>query len=223
MVLKAVCNVDVLAPDLSPACSAMADLCAEPALLLTMHLRRDPPLLAHASRIRLCVRPTASPPINRLRKSWSTEVVNVTLDESLPDLPPATRVVRAFEVVSRHLQLLVAERGWDAAPLEAALAGCELAGLRFHWRGPWVPNRSKAAEARVHFFVSEIGEARGEIELRQQDGTTITSDSHQALYFLDGFPRAAKTLRWNGPTVSFRPFADRFNLDTTHIAVALPS
>ena len=124
----------------------------------------------------------------------------VHLPAGLEDLTPEERGRLVLDVVDGAMQRLGEARAWDPSLLvEAAQRVLDLR-LGFTWAGPWKFNRSRRYRARCWFALADDGFGRMRIQVAAGGDEAVILESYPQLAFstVEGFKRAAGTLRWTG-------------------------
>jgi hypothetical protein len=91
-------------------------------------------------------------------------------------------------------------RGLDLAAFEQARAAVVEADYTFTWTSDWKASPGRRWRARCSFRTSADGFGRLALHVATPDGSVSATSSEQVAWTtVEGFARAAKTLRWVGP------------------------
>ncbi len=126
------------------------------------------------------------------------EIARVSLPDGIDLLTAEQRGLLVLDVVHGAVVRLAQARGWDVTAAAAARDHALNQQLVFTWAGPWKASRNRKYEARPLFRLQDDGYGRVRIEVRERDSHEPVARSPEALAFstLEGFKRAATTLRW---------------------------
>jgi hypothetical protein len=127
--------------------------------------------------------------------------VHVPVDRHLVEMsvPEAKHVV--LEQIHAGLRDLASLLDWPTTPLEAAHQLCLERRLTYEWDGPVKHSPDRRHRAIPRFALTDEGYGRAVIEVHDRSGQTIvTTEALPAYPTIEGFRRAAKTLRWRDAT-----------------------
>jgi hypothetical protein len=116
-------------------------------------------------------------------------------------------------------------RGLELAAFEQARTAVLETGSVFTWTGDWKSSPGQRWRARCCFRTMADGFGRLTLEVSSPDGSVSARSSEQIAWTtVEGYQRAAKTLRWNGPDrVEVVPCVGLFGYNTGILAVEVES
>ena len=193
--------------DASVPCDRFAQLGTAVTALYTESIRScNEPLLSRSGTV--AIFSTEQPPLHPVGVAdgdlQSFHTVHVPVDGHLVEMPTFEAKQEVLARIHAGLCDLAHALDWPREPLQAAYQYCLERRLTYQWDGPakFSPDRRHRAVPR--FALTDEGCGRAVIEVRDQSGQTISSTGPlPAFPTIEGFRRAAKTLRWrDASTVS---------------------
>jgi hypothetical protein len=136
------------------------------------------------------------------------EVHEVPFDPRALDLPDDRRRRVVLDWLHDNMLALAEHRGWPTGPLSAARDACLRAGCRFAGAGEAKFNRGRTHRAHIEYEIDGNGDAwtRAVITDRE-DAPVATSERYDAFPAARPLHRATRTLRWDGPAVTWTSWA----------------
>lgn len=190
--------------DPSEPCDRFAQLGTSVAALYTDSIRNSAePLLSRCGAV--IIFGTGQPPMHSV---WigdgdldSFHSVHVSVHRHLVELSPAEAKHVVLNQLHTGLLDLAGLLDWPTTPFEAAHQHSLERRLTYRWDGPAKHSPDRRHRAIPRFALTDEGTGRAVIEVRDRTGHTVAStESLPAFPTIEGFRRAARTLRWQDAT-----------------------